>query len=333
MKALVYEAPRKLRIREWAEPRPDEGEVLVRIERVGICGSDLHAYLGHDERRPPPLILGHEAAGVVASGALQGQRVTINPLVTCGGCEACRAGRQNLCVARQILSMPPRHGAFAQFVSVPPENLFEIPADLDMSAAALAEPLAVSLHAVRVGLCHLDSVLQQNATALVVGGGAIGLGVALVLRERGMARVVLVEANPLRREALDREPGIDVFAPDDPAVPGVGEADMVIDAVGAEATRALASERVRPGGVIVHPGLQSGSGGLDIRRLTLQEISFVGCYTYTMSDFRQTVEWLASGRFGALGWLEEHPLEAGPDAFGDILAGRCAAAKIVLSPG
>jgi threonine dehydrogenase-like Zn-dependent dehydrogenase len=90
------------------------GECLVRVEAVGICGSDMHAYLGHDERRPAPLILGHEAAGVVVDGPLQGKRVTVNPLATCGKCRACLSGRNNLCPNRQILSMVPRQGAFAE---------------------------------------------------------------------------------------------------------------------------------------------------------------------------------------------------------------------------
>ena len=113
MKALVYTGPKHVELRDFPDPAPVEGEALVRIEAVGICGSDMHAFLGHDERRPAPLILGHEAAGTVLSGALEGQRVTVNPLVTCGTCADCKASRDNLCRTRQIISMPPREGAFA----------------------------------------------------------------------------------------------------------------------------------------------------------------------------------------------------------------------------
>jgi threonine dehydrogenase-like Zn-dependent dehydrogenase len=113
MKALVYTAPESLVPRRTGPELPS-GECLVRVEAVGICGSDMHAYLGHDERRPAPLILGHEAAGVVVDGPLQGKRVTVNPLATCGKCRACKTGRNNLCANRQILSMVPRQGAFAE---------------------------------------------------------------------------------------------------------------------------------------------------------------------------------------------------------------------------
>ena len=114
MKALVYTQPKEVIYQEEADPVSSKGEALIRVDAVGICGSDLHAYLGHDERRPGPLILGHEAAGVVVGGTLDGQRVTVNPLVTCGQCQACLSGRSNLCAKREIISMAPRQGAFAQ---------------------------------------------------------------------------------------------------------------------------------------------------------------------------------------------------------------------------
>lgn len=332
MKALVYEGPQQLAMRDCDVPQPSSGEALVRVERVGICGSDLHAYLGHDDRRPAPLILGHEPAGVVASGLDEGKRVAVNPLVTCGACQACLSGRQNLCNEREIFSMPPREGAFAEYLCVPQANLFPVPDSLGFSQAALAEPMAVSFHAVRLGLARIDSN-RSTGIALVIGGGAIGLGAALVLRERGLSRVVVVEANPLRREVLSAERGIEVHPPADAAIPGTGACDLVIDAVGSETTRQVASDKARPGGVIVHPGLQSGAGGLDARRMTLQEITFIGCYTYTMVDFAQTVDWLASGRFGDLQWLEERPLDDGAAAFSEILDGRCAAPKVLLIPG
>ena len=106
MKVLVYTAPEKVVYRDFDEPRPKEGELLVKITNVGICGSDMHAYLGHDDRRPAPLILGHEASGVIEEGDQKGERVVINPLVTCGNCHYCWDGRSNLCPDRQIISMP-----------------------------------------------------------------------------------------------------------------------------------------------------------------------------------------------------------------------------------
>jgi L-gulonate 5-dehydrogenase len=111
MKALIYRGWHVLEFSDAADPVPQPDEVLVAVEAVGICGSDMHAWHGHDERRPAPLILGHEAAGRIVTGPRKGERVTINPLVTCGRCDACVSGRSNVCAARQIISMPPREGA------------------------------------------------------------------------------------------------------------------------------------------------------------------------------------------------------------------------------
>ena len=123
MKALVYTEPNVLLCREEPEPTPGNDEVLVRVEAVGICGSDMHAYHGHDSRRPPPFVLGHEAAGLVVSGPGRGARVAVNPLVPCGVCDWCLQGRPHLCPSRQLLSVPPRTGAFAELVRVPEANV------------------------------------------------------------------------------------------------------------------------------------------------------------------------------------------------------------------
>ena len=174
MKALVYTGVEQMAYQNAADPAPSTGEALIDIAHVGICGSDMHAYLGHDERRPAPLILGHEAAGVIEGGPRANERVTINPLVTCGTCPACKSGRENLCASRQIISMPPREGAFAEYVSMPETNLVTVPESVALEKAALAEPLAVSWHAARLGLEALHE--DADRRALVLGGGAIGVG-------------------------------------------------------------------------------------------------------------------------------------------------------------
>lgn len=328
MKALVYTGPEKLELRDVPEPSEVTGNALIRVDHVGICGSDMHAYLGHDERRPAPLILGHEAAGTVISGPGKGGRVTVNPLVTCGTCEECRAGRENLCAGRQIISMPPREGAFAQFLSMPAENLVPIPDDVPTRKAALAEPIACGWHAVRLARRALNKPLEE-ARCLVLGGGAIGLGAALVLAAQGAGAIWLAETNPARRAILAQAGGFRVI---DPSENGTAQVDLVIDGVGFAATRAAASAAARPGGVIVHIGLGSAEGGLDIRRMTLQEITFIGTYTYSKADFRDTAQAIFDGRLGPLDWPEIRPLAEGAGAFADIKAGRAAAPKIILEP-
>ena len=323
MKALVYTGPEALAWREVPDPEPRPGEVLIEVASVGICGSDMHAFLGHDARRPAPLILGHEAAGIIRGGPREGERVTVNPLVTCGTCPACRAGRENLCPQRQIISMQPREGAFAELLAMPESNLVPVPDEVPLGKAALAEPLAVSWHAARLALDTMHPSMERSA--LILGGGAIGLAAALALKAMGSGTVRIVEPNDTRRAHLQGI-GIDAIALAE------GHRPLVIDAVGFAATRATASAHAQPGGVIVHIGLGEDTGGIDVRRLTLQEIAFLGTYTYTAQDFRDTAAALFDGRLGPLDWTETRPLAEGARAFADIRAGAVAAPKIILTP-
>ena len=328
MKALVYDAPETLGFRDMPDPSPAPDEVLVRVDSVGICGSDMHAYLGHDDRRPAPLILGHEAAGVIVGGDRDGSRVTVNPLVTCGVCPACLAGRDNICPDRQIISMPPREGAFAQYLAIPERNVVDVPDGISLEAAALAEPIACGWHGVRLAL-EVPRARDTAPTALVLGGGAIGIGAALSLTAQGVTDVTILEPNDVRRAYLGQSGHITLREQDlDPDT----MFDIVVDAVGLEGSRRTASARARPGGVILHIGLGSAEGGLDIRRMTLQEITFIGTYTYTMADFRATAAAMFDGRLGALDWSEIRDLGDGAAAFADIRSGRVERPKIILKP-
>lgn len=326
MKALVNTAVGILSYQDMPDPVAEKGQSLIRVRASGICGSDMHAFLGHDERRPTPLILGHEAAGEIVGGPRNGARVTLNPLVTCGTCQACMAGRDNLCPERRIISMPPREGAFAELVVMRDENLVIVPDEIPLHKAALAEPLACGWHAVRLGARALDRDLA-DARCHVIGGGAIGVGAALALRAFGARHITLAEPNAMRRATLEKIGGFEVI---DPA--NTGRADLVIDGVGFAQTRADATAMTDPGGVIMHIGLGEGAGGLDIRRMTLQEITFIGTYTYTAQDFRDTAAAIFEGRLGALDWTERRPLAKGQKAFEEIRAGVVAAPKIILEP-
>ena len=331
MKALVYTAPRELEYRDEPDPVAEAGEAIVRVEASGICGSDMHAYFGHDERRPAPLILGHEVSGEVISGARKGQRVVINPLVTCGHCDDCLGGRANLCRARQIISMQPRQGAFSEYLSIPERNLVKIPDGMSYAHAALTEPVATAMHAVLEG-ARLSRRALADSRVLVLGGGAIGISVALILHSHGCRDIRLGETNALRRNTVSASGVCDVYDPINDPAPDADSWDIVIDAVGGKATREASSRAVKPGGVIVHIGLMDNKGGLDTRKLTLQEVTFIGCYTYTMVDIRTTVNALASGALGSLDWMELRPLSEGANAFADLAAGNSPAAKIVLVP-
>ncbi|MFY0614117.1 MAG: alcohol dehydrogenase catalytic domain-containing protein, partial [Hyphomicrobiaceae bacterium] len=288
-----------------------------------------HAYLGHDERRNAPLILGHEAAGKVLDGPMAGKRVAINPLVTCGQCDACLGGRQNLCNSRQIISMMPRPGAFAELVTIPQSNIIELPEGMAYEVAALSEPMAVSYHAVNLAEKALVKPLSAART-VILGGGAIGMGAAHIVRSRGGLDIAIAETSELRRNIINAAGTFTSYAPGSRDEPLESSVDLVIDAFGGERSRQAACHLARPGGAILHIGLASGTGGLDIRKLTLQEIAFIGTYTYTMVEFRETLAGLATGTFGEIDWTEQRPLSEGANAFQELQHGKVATAKIIL---
>ncbi len=330
MKALVYTRPNEIVLREEADPVPGPGEALIRIEAVGICGSDMHGYHGHDSRRVPPLILGPEAAGIVTGGTGPGRRVVINPLIPCGRCEDCLTGRTNICAGRRFISMH-RPGAFAELIAMPETNLIDTPREMSPVAAALTEPAATALHALHL-VQQVSPRPLSEFRVLVIGGGSIGLLSALWLRNFGCRDVTLAETNALRRASAARSGACAVHDPQaGPALPE-NHYHLVVDAVGAAATRAAAIRAARPGGVIVHIGLLQGNGDADFRKLTLSEITFIGTYTYTHLDMQATVAALAAGKLGDLAWVETRPLADGSRAFDDLDKGRSAAAKIVLLP-
>ena len=325
MKALVYTGTEASEIRNVEAPVAGAGESLVDISFCGICGSDMHAWHGHDERRIPPLVLGHEAVGVVREGPLAGRRVAMNPLMGWLECADCLGGDNHLCASRELIGM--RYpGAFAEQVRVPDRNLTELDDGLGFEAAALAEPTAVAVRVVRLAQ---RAGVGTDARSVILGAGAIGLLCAQVMKAYGFAPPRIAETNALRRQTLDSLGLGTTYDPrqDSPAGSSV---DLVIDAVGMGATRAAASQMVRPGGAIVHVGLQDSEPGLDTRRITLQEILFIGAYCYRLDDFSEALALLTTGKVHGSGWTEVRPLDDGAGAFLDIHQGR-AAPKIILS--
>jgi len=330
MKALVYTAPQEVTYRDEPEPAFGAADVLIEVDAVGICGSDMHAYHGHDPRRLPPLILGHELVGRIAKGPGAGRRVTVNPMITCGHCEYCVQGRNNLCANRSMIGMT-RAGGFAERVATAASAVIDIPQDMDTRAAALTEPAATAVHAINVAMRALARPLPE-CRVLVLGGGAIGMLAALLLKNYGVRHLLVAETNALRRASLEKAAGVATCDP----LAGKGAADnsveLVIDAVGGKATRNAALAAVKPGGVVMHIGLQDWASEIDMRKLTLAEITLIGTYTYATADLRAAALALHEGAFGALDWVEERALADGARAFDDLHHGRVAAAKIVLRP-
>ncbi|MBC8260025.1 MAG: alcohol dehydrogenase catalytic domain-containing protein [SAR324 cluster bacterium] len=331
MKALVYTGTNEVTYREEPTPEPAAGDAKIRIEAVGICGSDMHAYHGEDARRVPPLILGHEAAGVVVSGKNAGQQVVLNPLISCGICLDCQSGRSNLCADRRLIGMN-YPGAFAEFITIPEKNLIALPEGMNPVHAALTEPAATSLHALHLAERALHRPIADGRS-LVIGGGSVGLLAALLLRSHGCSEIMLCDTNPLRRETAFQTGCCEVFDPDQDTEKIESSFELVIDAVGMETTRQMAVRAVKSGGVMLHIGLQQGSGDCDFRKITLSEMTVIGTYTYTHTDLQAALQSLYRGKLGDLAWVEERPLSEGSSAFFDLDIGSTAAPKIVLLPG
>ncbi len=326
MKALVYTGPQQIEFQQIPTPEAEDNQCIVDIALCGICGSDMHAYHGHDSRRVPPLVLGHEAVGIVQTGNLAGKRVAINPLMTCGKCAVCISGHEHLCEYRELIGMRVP-GAFAEQLVISEKNLTVLADDFPFERAVLAEPLACAVHAVDIGLARLNCS-PKDACIVVLGGGAIGLLCALVFKHNGVKHLWIAETNQLRRKSINQTIQANIY---DPATDAqhIPPADIVLDAVGSGITRKVASQLVAPGGTIVHIGLQSNDEGLDTRRLTLQEITFVGTYCYTNSDFAQALSLLQNGKITERGWTEYRTLQNGKSAFMDIHKGK-ASPKIIL---
>ena len=332
MQALVYTDTQKLVYREEKNPKLVNGESIIKVSASGICGSDMHAYHGKDDRRIPPLILGHEISGIIEKGKETGKKVVLNPLITCGSCDYCRNGREHLCGKRIILGMNrpiERQGGFAEYVSIPNKNIYELPKNLSTKEAPIAEPCAVALHAVELSEKEFLKPIENNKV-LVIGSGAIGLLCGLILSKvKNCKDIVIVDPNDKRLEESLKYLDADGSKPDSKSIVN-NYFDIVFDTVGLEITRQQAIRSIKPGGIIIHIGLTQPGGTFDFRKATLQEVTFIGTYCYTNKDFEETLNILDNKKIGSLDWIEYRKLEEGSLAFQEIHKGSCTAPKIIL---
>jgi L-iditol 2-dehydrogenase len=327
VKALLLSAPRTLEIADVPAPHMDDGDVLVRVEACGICGSDVHGYDGSSGRRIPPLVMGHEAAGVIervgrgVSGLNPGDRVTLDSTVSCGMCHACRRGDVNLCDRRMVLGVScgeyRRDGAFAEYVSVPSRIVYSLPDAVPFEHAALVEPLAVALHAIG------RRPPQPGESVLVIGCGVIGLLVIQALRVRGCRSVAALELDDSRL-ALARRVGA--------AVEPSGPVDMAFDAVGRPETVTAAIRAVRKGGIVVLVGNITPTVDLPLQEVVTREISLFGSCA-SRGEYPEAIELMARGAVDVGPLISATaPLEEGPAWFDRLYRREPGLVKVILRP-
>ena len=312
-------------VEERPDPEdPGAGELILEPEAVGICGSEIEGYLGHMGNRTPPLVMGHEFAGrVVAAGAdaaeFEGARVAVNPLRGCGHCALCRAGLGNVCPDRTLIGVHVP-GAFADYVRVPAADARVLPDGVSARLGALMEPLANGVHA--VGLAGGDV-----RHAVVLGAGTIGLVTLQAALLSGIPRVEVVEPHEARRERAARLGAHAVHA-----APPEDHPDLVLDAVGAQATRSAGLDILRPGGTMVCIGLAADDTTLGFHGVVRNQHRIQGSYAYTMPDYEQAHAWLVSGQ-ASLGddLTDVLPLDAGPEQFARLAQGPPAEFKVFLA--
>lgn len=333
MKALVYTQPNEVQLQQYPDPILQPGEVIIKIKTSGICGSDMHAYHGHDPRRNPGLVMGHELSGEIwqSDSPLYsiGQKVTVDPLITCGHCTYCRTGRDNLCENRGMVGMG-RPGAYAEYMSIPAQSVVPLPADMPHEVGVLTEPAATVVHALNFSLTKMCRPVQEQKV-LVIGSGAIGLLMTLLLQAYGVRHIDVAETNPLRRASCAQHTKARAFDPlTEPAAESAYH--YVVDAVGRKVTRDMAIHALKPNGVFMHMGLQDWGTEVDMRKITLAELVVLGTYCYTYADLQATVAALHDRVFGPLDWVEYHSMADGAEAFRMLDQQKTQAAKIILRP-
>lgn len=334
MKAVVYLGPEHLVVEDQEIPVLKADEVLVRVEAVGICGSELEGYTGHSSVRSAPLVMGHEFCGVISALALGvdgmkvGDRVVVNPLIPCGHCDRCERGKPNICRHRQIIGIH-RPGAFADYVAVPKQSIYVVPAESDAALFSLAEPLAVCIHAVKLGFQPFESLL-------IFGAGPIGLLSLQVALNMGAKHVLVVDKQE-QRLAFAKNLGAAIATPEQLerqvedvfANRGI---DTIMDCVGVEQTREQALQMINPGGHIIMVGLGHDVSKLTMNHLVRQEVRISGSYTYSNADFEQALDLLLNGKIRMTDWTRMASLADAPACFEELVAGRAAVSKIILQP-
>ena len=343
MKALVLEQYMKLVYGDVPVPDVGDEDVLIAVKACGICGSDVHGMDGSSGRRVPPVIMGHEASGVIAdvgrqvTGWSKGDGVTFDSTVYCGTCPHCRRGEINLCDDRCVLGVScddyRRHGAFAEFVAVPQRILYRLPDDITFHQAAMVEPVSVAVHA--VGRARISS----SASAVVVGAGMIGLLVIQALRAAGCGAIIAVDldrdklalARKLGADAGLRADVDDVTADVMKRTHGCG-AEVAFEVVGLSATLATVIPCVRKGGTLVLVGNLSPTADLPLQAVVTRELTLLGSCA-SRGEYPACLDLIARGAINVDALMSATPpLAEGSAWFDRLYRKEPGLMKVILQP-
>jgi L-iditol 2-dehydrogenase len=348
MKALLLSEYKHLAIAELPAPSPGAGEVLIRVAACGICGSDVHGYDGSSGRRIPPIVMGHEAAGVIAAvgegvtAYRAGDRVTFDSTVYCGVCEFCQRGEVNLCDDRQVVGVScgdyRRAGAFAEYVTVPERILYRLPENLSFADAAMLEAVSVAIHAVRV------AEGAGGETALVIGAGMIGLLILQAARASGCSRIFVTDVDATRIK-LARSLGADAViqgsvtdSSDESLTSRIEQltngrgVDVTFEAVGRPETVAAAIDCTRKGGTVALVGNITPEVAIPLQKVVTRQIRLQGSCA-SAGEYPQAMEWIAAGKIKVAPLITAvAPLEDGPSWFARLYAREPNLMKVVLDP-
>ena len=342
MKALLLSSYRNLELADLPAPSPAPDEVLIRVVACGICGSDVHGYDGSSGRRIPPIVMGHEAAGVIATvgSAIKdfapGDRVTFDSTVYCGECPNCRRGNVNLCDRRQVLGVScgdyRRAGAFAEFVSVPARILYRLPDNFPFAEAAMLEAVAVAIHGVNL------AQLAPNSTALVVGAGTIGILTLQALRAAGCSKVFVTDVDAQRLSLAGKLGATEILPSDDSLLPKILQrtksegVDVALECVGRNESVTASIDAVRKGGAVVLVGNIAPNVNLPLQKVVTRQIRLQGSCA-SAGEYPQAIEWMASGKIQVKPLITAiAPLEDGPRWFERLHAREPNLLKVVLTP-
>lgn len=343
MKALLLSAYKTLSVVEMPTPEFGDDEVLVRVRACGICGSDIHGYDGSTGRRIPPLVMGHEAAGVIervgrgVDGFAAGDRVAFDSTVSCGRCDFCRRGQINLCDNRTVLGVSTgeyrRHGAFAEYVAVPARILYKLPDSLPFERAALLEAVSVAVHAVSL------RVPQPEDAVVVIGAGMIGLLIIQVLKAKGSRTIVAVDVDPRKLALAQRMGATCTINPKEADVPaavrgvtGGKGADVSFEVVGHSDTLGNAIRCLRKGGGVVLVGNLSPMVELPLQEVVSRQIAVLGSCA-SSGEIPECIDLLARGVVDLAPIISLiAPLDDGPALFERLYRGDPALMKVIIQP-